>query len=187
MPRIKVIREDILSQQEVEDMISIANNIRDKAIISILYLYGCRITECLNLKKSDITIDNKYIHIKFTVLKRKSKSGLPFKHVVLVNRDSPFTSYIIDHVTAFDNPDDDLFLNDNGNRMMRQEFTRILKKITNNAWCHLFRHTRLTKLAEQGATATQLMTWAGWTDTRPAGIYVQRSTKLIKPLADKIE
>jgi len=64
---------------------------------------------------------------------------------------------------------------------------RAIKKLNPTIYPHLFRHTRLTRLAEKGATAAQLMTWAGWKNIKMAATYVQRSEKLIEDLADKID
>jgi len=62
-----------------------------------------------------------------------------------------------------------------------------IKKLNPKVSPHVFRHTRLTKLALRGATGPDLMDWAGWTDIRPAAKYLHAAGKLAEKFADKID
>jgi len=48
--------EELLSPQEVNDMIVAANNSRDRALIALLYESGCRIGEILSLKIKQVQL-----------------------------------------------------------------------------------------------------------------------------------
>ncbi len=49
--------EEILTEEEIKQIIEAAYSIRDKALISLLYHSGCRIGELLNIKIKDLTFD----------------------------------------------------------------------------------------------------------------------------------
>jgi len=49
---------EILTIEEIGKMIEVADNLRDRAIISLLYESGCRASEILCLKIKDVTFDN---------------------------------------------------------------------------------------------------------------------------------
>ena len=185
MPKIKTSRDDIIRQEETETTIAMAPNLQMKAIISMLYLYGCRISEALAVKKKDINIDDNYVNITFKILKRKDKSGIPIKHVVPVSRHAPFIDNILAHAHFLDD-EDHLFMYQ-GKQLTRQRFHKQLKKINPDAWAHLFRHARLTKLVEEGANLGQVMIWAGHSDPRASNRYLHRSTKMIRKLAQKVK
>lgn len=186
MPIIKAIREDILSSVEVDSLIDRAESLQDKAIITVLYLWGCRITEALNIKREDVTINEQDVNIRFTVLKRKSRSGIPFRHSIPISRRTPFIHYFIDYIESLNYNTEYIFHRKSGGRLSRWDINKMLKRLDPNIWCHLFRHTRLTKLAEAGASASQIMAWAGHSDLRASGRYIQRSTRLLKDLKNKV-
>jgi len=181
MPLLTKKRENILGRVEVEDMIENAHCLRDKAMISILYILGCRITEALNIKKDDIILQiDDMVSFRIRALKRRDASGVEYSHKITVVKDTPFMENILAYIDTI-SYEDKLF------DISRVHAWRIIDKLNKNAWCHLFRHTRLTKLAEKGASPFQLQTWAGWKSIKNADSYVQKSDKLILDLANKVD
>jgi integrase len=196
MPEIKVQRDDVLSPKEVWDMIDRASDPMHKCLIAMLYLYGMRISEALTLKKESLWIDkeNKYLHCKVKVQKRtKRKDGkekkvaIPYVHTVFVPANNDFALVIIEHWKTvkenhwvFQSPKYE------DTHYLRQSAWKMLKKLNPDCWCHLFRHTRVTRLAEGGGEPYQIMAWGGWKDIRSVQNYIYRSPKLIKKLADEI-
>ncbi|GCC10178.1 site-specific tyrosine recombinase XerD [archaeon] len=52
----KVLPEDLLTPEEVEKLISVAKDIRTKALIATLYDTGCRASELLTMRVKDVTL-----------------------------------------------------------------------------------------------------------------------------------
>lgn len=179
MPKIKGVREDILSEEEVLSMIDRCVELEEKSLISLLFLSGARISEILSLKKKDFWTDGNHLMIRIPSLKRKEV--IPYKHTLFLplNRD-PYISHIIYQVKSIE------FSSQKVWSYSRNRAWRLIKRLDKESWLHLFRHTRATLLAEKGATEAQLCAWFGWVDGRPAKNYVQRSEKIAKTLADLI-
>ena len=49
--------EELLTEEEIQKMISSCANLRDRALVSVLYESGCRIGEIGNLRIKDVLFD----------------------------------------------------------------------------------------------------------------------------------
>lgn len=186
MPEIKVERENILTEMEIEAMIYKAKEASTRGLIAFLWLFGVRISEALSLRFKDIRVGESYVIVRIRVKKRRKKSGLPFIHEVKIKRTARFMDFFVSYLKhrryVGDVDDDRLVFN-----FSRSTAWRRIKKLNPDSWLHLFRHSRLTMLAEKGATPAQLMIFAGWSDTRPTGAYLHRTKQMIDDLADKVD
>ena len=63
--------KEIVTQSDLKAMLSACNNVRDRAVISVLYDSGCRIGEILTLRVKDIEFDE--FGMRLTV---KGKTGV---------------------------------------------------------------------------------------------------------------
>jgi integrase len=185
MPKYKFKRQEISTQSEIGFMIQ--NETREwlKALIAFLYLFGCRITEALNLKKRQVWVEEGYIVAQIGVLKRRNDTKGPYEnmpHLIHVTVNAPFArTVLIPYLTS---------VTENEARLWphcRQLVWLRLKGLNGLICPHVFRHDRLMKLALRGATEAELMDWAGWTDTRPAGSYIRATGRLAVKMADKID
>lgn len=159
---------------EIEQLFNGLDNLRDKALFSFYYLYGCRRQEALDLKRKDIWVEEGLLCCRIHVKKRKD-----YQHLVKVNVNNRYAQFIIAHMSRI--PMENKLWNISGRTVLR-----ILTRILPDGYVHRFRDHRLTKLAEQGATEMQLVMWAGWVDGRPAKTYIHRSGKLIEDLGKRI-
>ena len=55
---------DILSESEVERLLNSTSNVKHKAILSLIYAAGLRLSEVVNLRKADLLMDQRKIHVK---------------------------------------------------------------------------------------------------------------------------
>ena len=62
-----------LEPEQVERLIAVASNLRDKLLVRILWRTGTRVSELIGIKVPDIDFDNRAILIK--VLKQRKKDG----------------------------------------------------------------------------------------------------------------
>lgn len=168
--------QNIMSRQETEDMILDADTKCDKALIAILWNTGHRISEILELERSDIWYDDKWIWFRLKVGKRR----LEFIHTIKIPRRAMFVSYIVDYHSELN--DNKLF------DFTRQYVDYKLKKLNPRASAHKFRHSLATRLAEKGANRYQLDAFFGWSEKgNTSGIYVSKGTALIEGIANMIE
>lgn len=192
MPIIKIAPRDPMTIAEVANMVARAKCQRDKALVSVLFLTGQRISEILKLTRKDVIVDpsrpNRII-ISFLIQKRKRKrikdnvyvpvtNPLIPRHRIPLDMSLPFMGDFVKWVNNFSEPDVRIF------KITRQHAWAIIKALNPNTFPHFFRHTKISMLAEKGASGPELMTWAGWSDLRPAGRYLSRSEKQIEKYAD---
>jgi len=185
MPKYKFQRKEISTEAEIRQMIDKANGPWLKALIAFLYLYGSRISEALNLRRSNIWIEEDNIVAQIGVLKRKQEKRGPYEsmpHLIHVSVSSPFVKDIlIPYLGGITDKNAKPF------PYTRQLVWLRMKELNELISPHVFRHDRLMKLALRRATEAELMDWAGWTDTRPAGDYIRATGRLAEHLSDKVE
>lgn len=150
-----------------------------RALISLLYITGWRVSEILQIRKEDIEVKEGYVFLTGVALKRRERK--PFRHTIKFSIETPFWQHVRVYLDTLD-IEQKLFP-----LMSRFSVVYHLKRLNPTTYCHLFRHTRATRLAEKGATDQQLQTWFGWKRNAMAGEYVRRSPKLIENLADKVD
>ncbi|MFC1560874.1 tyrosine-type recombinase/integrase [Candidatus Latescibacterota bacterium] len=153
--------EELLSPQEVNDMIVAANNSRDKALIALLYESGCRIGEILSLKIKQVQL---HAHgYQITVKSQKKPRRL------LLIASTPYLSAWLNEHPKRDNEQAYLWLSsDYRNELLSHaRITVILKRLAKRAGVrkavnpYNFRHSRATHLANH-LTEAQMKEYFGW-------------------------
>ncbi|MEM5883072.1 MAG: tyrosine-type recombinase/integrase, partial [Candidatus Aenigmatarchaeota archaeon] len=171
--------EQILTKQEIELLANNAKNLRDKALILILYESGCRIGELLNLKIKDVAFDQFGCYILVS-----GKTGwrrvriIEFSKDLLAWLDShPFKNNVESYVwISLENPLPE-------NKIKPATVNNLLKdlakkcNITKPIHPHAFRHARATHLAKHLPEAI-MKEFFGWTkDSKMASVYNHLSGK----------
>lgn len=146
-----------------------------KAILSILWVFGCRINEAMKLEKRDFGIFEKTLRVRIPLSKKKDPSAF---HVLRASLSTPGIAPLLAFLEASE--DGKLFW------MSISTVKRKLRRINPNTSTHWFRHTRATRLSEETDNVLELVDWFGWADARPAMAYVQMSGKLAARLSDKV-
>ena len=171
--------------QEVSEMIFIADDQEIKAIISLLYITGARISEILNLNNDDITYhtenNSKYIRLRIRTLKQK-KTGSPFVRLRFLefNINTPFIINFIEYLPSRAKHD--------------KVFTRYrelayyyIKKTNRYLSPHAFRHSRAQKFADIIVNPFKLMALTGHVDIKNVMKYVDTSKIALKEFRDKYD
>ncbi len=144
---ITVRPDQILTEEEIKKLIETADNIRDKAIVSVLYESGCRIGEFLNMRIRDFRFDD--FGAMITV---DGKTGK--RNVRLVNS----IPYLKEWLRYHPNKKDDswVWVSKYGKIVSRLEYLgvyvtlkELAKKsgIVKNVRPHILRHSRITHVA----------------------------------------
>lgn len=171
--------EDILTRDEVLQIIDRAGSLRDKALFGLLYESGCRAGEILSMKIKNLEfLENGGCAATFP----QGKTGP--RRVLIFN----FASYLrqwMDSHPLKDNPEAPLWptddyrrapLSDIGLRYLLRETVK-RTSIKKRVWIHGFRHSRATHLSEH-LTEQQMKNYLGWApgSDMPA-VYVHLSGK----------
>ena len=181
MPRYKIVRTEILQPSEVEMMVDMIPSSKDKAMISMLYIYGNRPSELRNIKKEDFWLENNRLCVSIETKKKRLEAG---KNLIVIDKrnlwcplSSPFTRYIMKYLEECDNGVPVFWYGKNDNTA-NSRIDKKLKAVNPDTCAYLFRHTRNTILGENGATESQMVAWNGWADGRPAYRYIKHTKKL---------
>ena len=169
--------EDLITDEELDRLQTVCDNLRDKAIIATLYECAFTPGEFLSLKIKNVTFDDlgARLHIE------KGKHG---PRTVRVIKASPHLATWIENHPVKD-LESSLWINESTNSKSQglkwQGLNRLLKRAARDAnvkkrmYAYVFRHSRNTDLAKD-ATEAQLKQIAGWTqDSKMARIYVHLS------------
>jgi len=167
--KILKLPEDIPTEEEVKRLIEVADNPRDKALISVLFESAMRIHSLVNMKIGDLRFDD--YGVIFTA--RDTKTG--DRPVRLVHSVPALKMWLNSHPDK-NNPDAPLWLIVTKYAHLKQEtksiekagIVKLLKRLTaragikKNITPHLLRHRRLTELAKV-LPESILRKIAGWT------------------------
>lgn len=172
-----LLPEDLLTHEDIQNMVDAAKHPRDKAIISLLYDSGIRIGELLNMKIKDVEISTEPAHI--TIDGKTGMRKIPIIYSV------PYVSQYLNYLSFVKDRNSPLWLTIGhwsktgkplgvGIRKMLWEVAEAAG-IKKHIYPHLFRHSRATDYANK-LTEAQLKMFFGWTaDSGMASTYVHLS------------
>lgn len=149
-PKLGKYLPEVLSVDEVLSIIGAASNVRDKAVLEVLYGCGLRVSEACSLKISDVFMDELFVK----VLGKGSKERL----VPLAERvaDS-IGEYLLSRPCPDVHCEDVLFLNRFGRPLSRVSVFKMVKEcavvagVNKEISPHTFRHSFATHMIENGA------------------------------------
>jgi len=178
-PRAKEkLPEDLLTQEDVEKLLTAATNLRDKAFIALLYESGARKGELLSIQIKHVVFDERGAVVTLP----KGKTGARRIRIVFA---SGYLHNWIDNHPDRQNPNAFLWASTKypdkamAYRTVWGNLQRLAKKagIHKRVNPHSFRHARATHLAKD-LTEQQLKVYLGWTaGSNMAATYVHLSGK----------
>jgi len=147
--------EQTLTPDDINKLLTVANNPYDKALISFLYDAGCRISEAQRIKWKDLqdTTDG----IIVSIPTKKTNAG--FRKVIL-----PFASQYLRNLQIYSYADQDDFIFPLLYRTHAQriEKIKIASKIDKPFTCHKLRHAQATQLVSDGVQEAIIRKKLGW-------------------------
>lgn len=186
----------VLDKEEVEDMIVKAYDLfneeegkalRIASLTAFLWLAGCRISEALAVRRHDVKMDEQYIYVTITPLKRwkKTKEGTERKLIpvslVFPRKKTIFTRLIIDQTLAT-GVEEKLW------DMVRETAWRYIVALNEKIYPHIFRHSRATHLADKGVGDDQMKRWLGWSPkSNMPSRYIQYSKLQMSKIGEVLE
>jgi len=190
-PKLPLRLPDVLSPQEVEQLLSQPDNTshlgqRDRAMLELLYATGLRVSELVGLKVPNINLEAGYVRMvgkgsKERMVPVGAKALEALKDYLfggrmrlLKHKSSPY-----------------LFLNVMGRVMSRQGFWKIIKRygvkagIKKRITPHRLRHSFASHLLEGGADLRSVQIMLGHEDISTTQIYTHVTRERLKKVHEK--
>ncbi len=191
-PRVSKKLPEFLTYDEVERLFEACSgesseNVRDMAMLQLLYATGLRVSELVSLKLMEINMDAGYL---ITTGKGEKERLVPVGETAI--RDlSKYLENVRPKLDPLDrNPY--IFLSRLGESMSRQAFWNIIKKrsrlggIRKNISPHTLRHSFATHLLENGADLRSVQIMLGHADLSTTQIYTHVTRERLKRLHSEI-
>ncbi len=176
----------VLDQNEMEELLKQPDTtsflgIRDRAILEFLYATGVRISELLNLKRSNLLFEVGFIRVWG---KGEKERVIPVGQVAI----EWVEKYLEQSRSRLKSPSsrDIVFLNIRGGQLSRMGVWKIIKKYVNLAGIkksvspHTLRHSFATHLLEGGADLRAVQEMLGHADISTTQIYTHLDREYLK-------
>ena len=189
-PKIEKKMPEILTMDEVTRLLDqpkgdSPKEIRDKAMLELLYATGIRVSELMNLEISDVNMQMCYITCRDANKERVIPFGREAKHALTRYLDGGREAMVEDHSSTI------LFANCSGQKMSRQGFWKLIKyyakkaKITADITPHTLRHSFAAHLVENGADLRAVQEMLGHSDISTTQIYATMNHNKIREVYAK--
>ncbi len=189
-PKIEKKMPEILTTDEVVRLLEqpLGNSpkeIRDKAMLELLYATGIRVTELIHLKLEDVNLQMGYLFCRDGEKERIIPFGNEAKNALLRYLEGTRTAMIKDKESEY------LFVNCSGQPMSRQGFWKLVKYYAKKAGIvaditpHTLRHSFAAHLVENGADLRSVQEMLGHSDISTTQIYANMNHSRIREVYAK--
>ncbi len=187
-PKIEKKLPQVLSIDEVVSILEQVDKtkplgLRNSALLELIYGSGLRVSELLDIQMEDIHLNQSYVIVKGKGNKERMVPISDMSAIALRNYIVKSREYLLkDHKSNY------LFINNIGDKLSRQGFFKILKKLSTDAGVktecspHTLRHSFATHLLENGMDLRTLQSLLGHEDISTTQIYTHISQKRIKEI-----
>ncbi len=189
-PKIEKKLPEILSTEEVVRLLEQPSGdspkeIRDKAMLELLYATGIRVTELINLKLRDVNLQMGYLMCRDGGKERVIPFGTEAKGALVRYLGGTRAAMVSDAESEY------LFVNCSGQPMSRQGFWKLIKFYAKKAGIeeditpHTLRHSFAAHLVENGADLRSVQEMLGHSDISTTQIYANMSHGRIREVYAK--
>lgn len=189
-PKIEKKIPEILTMEEVNRLLEqpkgdTPKEIRDKAMLELLYATGIRVTELINLNVDDVNMQMCFITCRSGAKERVIPFGKEAKIAMSKYLDGGRAGIVEDLSSKV------LFANCSGQQMSRQGFWKLIKYyakkagITADITPHTLRHSFAAHLVENGADLHAVQEMLGHSDISTTQIYATMNHNKIREVYAK--
>jgi integrase/recombinase XerD len=182
-PRKSYYIPQILSEEEVLNILSVTTNIKHKAVLSIIYSSGLRIGEAVNLKLTDLDLDRNLVFIR-NGKGKKDRIGtlalnlkpLPVKYIEKMNPEV----YLFNGATS----------HQYSTESIRKVFHKSCKKaniMKKNLRVHTLRHSFATHLLEKGTDVRYIQELLGHSSIKTTQIYTHVNSQFVNNISNPLD
>lgn len=171
----------VLSQDEVQRMFDVCQNLKHKVILALLYSCGLRVSELINLQWSHIDRSRKIINIIAGKGKKDRQVMLPDALISLLEKywyEYKTKTYILSGQ----------FTNQYSETSVNQVMKQLAAKagINKRVYTHLMRHNCFTHMVENGTDINLIQKLAGHSNVKTTMVYTHISDSLISKIQSPI-
>ena len=154
-------------------------DVRERAMLEVLYAAGLRVSELLALKPESVNLQEGWVR----VLGKGAKERLVPVHPRAA---AALKAYLALRERQFKSPAPELFLGKSGRKLSRVQFWRLLRALGVRAGLrtpihpHLLRHTFATHMLEGGADLRSVQEMLGHADLSTTQIYTHLDSAALK-------
>ena len=189
-PKIEKKMPEVLTTDEVNRLLDqprggSLKEIRDRAMLELLYATGIRVSELINLNVEDVNLQVGYLIIRDSHKERVVPFGAPAKRALVEYIKCARMQLIADSSSNV------LFANCQGQPMSRQGFWKIVKyyakkaDITSDITPHTLRHSFAAHLVENGADLRSVQEMLGHSDISTTQIYANMNQNHLREVYSK--
>jgi len=173
MTNVKTKSKDVIDDQGIQAELKATDEmpefyrLRARATVAFLET-GKRRSEIVSLERSDITTDDKFLYVRFTVVKKRKKNIRTLQRVKKFAYSSNWATMIVEYLDYLKErwPDSKFvypairsifgfsMLLDNSKHAEPQEIWRIIKTLNPNDWPHQHREKRAVKVIRNAEAKT---------------------------------
>lgn len=191
-PKVEKKAPEILTDQQIDALLSAPlgdspKEIRDKAMLELLYATGIRVSELINLKLNDLNMQMSVI------LCRNSRND----RMVPFGREArkALSRYLMETRDALlsDGDSEYLFVNMSGDPMSRQGFWKLIKSYSKKAGIegditpHTLRHSFAAHLVKNGADLHSVQEMLGHSDISTTQMYARLVSSRLRDVYDRAD
>lgn len=184
-PKIRSSLPDVLNEEEVRALIAAPqgqkkNRVRDRAMLSLAYSAGLRVSELVNLTMADLNLESGFVS---AFGKGRKRRVVPIGAPAIES----ISTYLQDVRVDWDrNQAVELFLTSRGSKLTRQAVWKLFKKyarevgISKDVSPHKLRHSFATHMLRGGADLRSLQTLLGHADISTTQIYTHVANERLR-------
>lgn len=167
----------VLSQEEVQKLFTVCENMKHKLILALLYSCGLRVSELINLQWKNIDRSRKIINIV-------SGKGNKDRQVMLSETIIP----LLENYYRVYRTKNYILAGQFSEQYSATSVNQVLKQLAAKAninkriYAHLMRHNSFTHMLENGTDINLIQKLAGHRDVKTTLLYTQISTALISKI-----
>jgi integrase/recombinase XerD len=187
MPRIGRKLPEVLSIEEIDNLIAAIDlskkeGLRNRAILETLYSCGLRVSELINLKFSDLFLDEGFIR----VIGKGNKQRLVPASPSVENEIFTYKHEIRDFQNIKPGNEPYVFLNRRGAKLTRVMIFTIIRELSDRINLsktispHTFRHSFATHLLEGGANLRAIQEMLGHESITTTEIYTHLDQRFLR-------
>ena len=183
---------EFLKYDEVMEIINAVNlldsfALRDRALLYVLYSTGLRASEILNLKLTNLILEEEFIRL---VGKGNKERFVPISKIAIENLNL-YLEKLRPGLSRKSESLGFLFLSSRGKQLSRMSLWKIVKKYSTEAQIrkkvspHTFRHSFATHLIQAGADLRVVQEMLGHSDISSTQIYMHLDKRVLKEVYTK--
>ena len=161
---------------------------RDRALLAVMYATGCRVSEVIGLKISDVNLDDRYARCTGKGNKQRMVSLTPLAVAAIVEYINRERSDMIGNAMVDEGW---LFVSRSGRKMARETVWELMQRYAARTGCgsdvspHTLRHSFATHLLAGGADIRALQEMLGHASIRTTQIYTHVDHTRLKSVHQK--